>query len=98
MAEKEKRTYLGHGKRVKDYDLVNFSVCLSDIPAGAPFEYNGKKYIKLVIGAKKETNQYGKTHSIWVDTFKPTKQPISAQQPAQSSGADESADDLDIPF
>lgn len=81
MAEQEKRIYVGSGKRVKNYDLVNFSVCLTDVPTTAVFEYKGKNYIKLVIGAKREPDQYGKTHSIWVDTFKPEKRsPSNAEQ------------------
>jgi hypothetical protein len=36
------------------------------------FEFNGKKYIKLNVSAKKDgADEYGKTHYVAVDTFKP---------------------------
>ena len=69
--EQEKRIYLGRGKRVKNYDLINITVCVTDLPNGAVFEYNGKKYLKLVVGGKKEIDQWGNTHSVWLNTFKP---------------------------
>ena len=103
MSQQEKRIYLGHGKRVKDYDLINFSLCISDIPTSSPFEYKGKKYIKLVIGAKKETDQYGKTHSIWLDTFKPQKQNQEEndqpRRPSEEAVMSDGGTDVDdIPF
>ena len=75
MATQEQRQYVGHGKKVGQYDLVNFSVCLTDIPTTSLFEYKGKQYIKLCIGAKREKDKYGKTHSVWIDTFKPEARP-----------------------
>lgn len=71
MAQRQDRRFVGSGKRVKDFDLINFSVCLSDIPTGSVFEYKGKQYVKLVIGGKREVDSYGKTHSVWLDPFKP---------------------------
>jgi hypothetical protein len=36
------------------------------------FEYNGEKFIKLKIAKKKDgADEYGKTHYIEVDTWKP---------------------------
>ena len=69
----EPRNYVGRGKRVKDYDLINITVCLSQLPTDVPFEYKGKQFVKLVVGGKRETDQWGNTHSVWVDTFKPDK-------------------------
>tara|TARA_R100001460_G_scaffold99170_1_gene142332 strand:- start:377 stop:625 length:249 start_codon:yes stop_codon:yes gene_type:complete len=64
------KKYVGSGKKVGNYDLVNFSISLEKIK-DSTFEYNGQKYVKLTIGKKKETDQYGKTHSIWLDEWKP---------------------------
>ena len=58
------------------------SVCLTDITNNAKdfiFEYEGKKYIKLKVVKKRETDQYGKTHYVEVDTWKPepkTSEPV----------------------
>jgi hypothetical protein len=35
------------------------------------FEYNGEKFIKLKVAKMKETNEYGKTHYVEVNTYKP---------------------------
>jgi len=67
----EKRIYVANGKRVGQYDLVNFALCLSKLPKELIYEYQGKKYINLTIGANKEISKYGKTHAIWVNEFKP---------------------------
>lgn len=81
-----KRNFVGGGKQVQGYPLVNFSICLNDIPKDDIFEYDGKKYIKLTIGEKKGgADQYGKTHSVWVDEYKPdTTEEASAPAKATS--------------
>lgn len=63
------RIFVGSGKEHK-YG-VNVSVCLSDLPKEHIFEYNGKKYIKLKVNKKREADDYGKTHYVEVDTWKP---------------------------
>jgi len=50
---------------------VAVSVCLSDLPKEFIFEYNDKKYVKLIVQKKREVDQYGKTHYVAIDTFKP---------------------------
>ena len=69
MSEK---IYVGSGVEKFDGDLVEISVCLSDLPKEFMFEYNSKKYIKLKVG-KKRKEEYGKTHYVTVDTYKPEK-------------------------
>jgi len=90
MADKN---YVGSGRKNDQYDLINFSVCLSDIPGDDVFEYNGKKYVKLTIGSKKDgVDQYGKSHSVWVNDYKPDTEsaPAGAAAPTSSEG--------DLPF
>jgi len=67
----EEKIYVGSGTSKFDGNLVSCSLCLSDLPSEHIFEYNGKKYIKLNVQKKKEADQYGKTHSVSVDTWKP---------------------------
>ena len=39
------------------------------------YEYNGKKYVNLTIGANRDgANDYGKTHYVKINTFKPEPQ------------------------
>jgi hypothetical protein len=73
--EKQKRIFCGSGKKANNYDIVNISVCLSDLPKEFITEAKNKygvvkKYIKLKVVAKREPEEYGKTHSVEVDTWK----------------------------
>lgn len=68
MADKK---YVGNGKENGDYGIINITVNLSDIAQGDITEYEGKKYLRLSVGRKRETDQYGKTHSVWVNDYKP---------------------------
>lgn len=91
---KQKR-YVGNGSQRDGVDIINFSVCLSDLTKDDVFEYNGKKYTKLSIAPKNEP-RYGKTHSVWIDDYKPAdEQPAAAPRPAQRP---QSLEDDDLPF
>lgn len=65
------KIYCGSGKKHAEYDIVNVSLCVSALPKEHIFEYKGKKYIKLKVTAKREPDQFGKTHYVEVDTYKP---------------------------
>jgi hypothetical protein len=68
----EEKIFVGSGTSKFDGNLISCSLCLSDLPQEHMFEYNGKKYIKLNVSAKKDgADEYGKTHYVAVDTFKP---------------------------
>jgi len=70
MSEQKDKIYVGSGKSKFDGDQVAVSVCLSDLPKEFIFEYNDKKYVKLIVQKKREVDQYGKTHYVAIDTFK----------------------------
>ena len=55
-------------------------VCLSDIPQEHRFEYNSKWYAKLKVSKMRQTNEYGKTHSVAVNTYKP---PVKEEPPVK---------------
>ena len=68
------RIYVGNGVEKFDGDMVEFSLNLTKLGKEATdhmFEYNGEKFIKLKVAKMKETNEYGKTHYVEVNTFKP---------------------------
>lgn len=90
------KRYIGNGKINAQYGIINFSVCLSDLEPEDIFEYNGKKYVKLSVGEKK-TESYGKTHSVWVDDFKPEGEGGQPAAPAPQ-GRPRSLEDQDLPF
>jgi hypothetical protein len=65
------RTYLGKGRASDEYDLINFSICLTDIPKDKIIEYKGKEYLKLTIARMKEPDKFNKTHTVYVNDYKP---------------------------
>jgi len=72
----KKKIYVGNGTEKFDGDLVEFSVNLSKVTAEAGehiFENkDGQKFIKLKVVKKRDgVDQYGKTHYVEVDTWKP---------------------------
>ena len=104
MADK---IFCGRGKRFGRYNAISLSICLDDLPK----EYittgkNGKRYIKLNVNEKREADEWGNTHSVEVDTWKPDQAP--AQQanarPAPNLGrqnarpAMEDDNDIQLPF
>lgn len=52
--QNQKPIYVGSGVEKFDGDLIEVSVCLSDLPAEHRFEYNGKWYAKLKINRKEK--------------------------------------------
>ena len=89
----EPKIYVGAGKKAGQYDIINISVCLTDLPKEHIFEYEGKKYIKLTVAARKQPDKYGKTHSVSVDTFKP-----EAQKTPETNPMEQGSDADDLPF
>ena len=86
MENQKSRTYVGKGVKVDQFDLINISICIDDLQSHI-FEYNGKRYVKLTVGGLREPDQYGKTHSVWVNNYKaeakteaPKQQSVSQPQ------------------
>jgi hypothetical protein len=90
----QKTIYCGGGKKQKE-EWRKISVCLTDLPKEHIFEYNGKKYIKLNINDKQETDQYGKDVSVSVDTWKPEE--VNKQNINKLAKAIDADEDL-LPF
>ena len=81
--EKKETIFCGNGKEVVFNDggsIVNFSLALDKIKDHV-YEYDGKRYINLTICKNKDgANEYGKTHYVVVDTFKPEPKKEKAPQ------------------
>lgn len=93
------KIYCGSGKEKFDGNLVDIVLCLSDLPKDKIFEFNNKKYIKLKVGKKRETDKYGKSHYVEVDMFEPEKNHESKQAdqvlpPSDLGGEIGESDDL----
>ncbi len=76
----EQKIYLGNAKQKQrkqgDY-FITGTICIDDLEAQTTQAHifsgkNGKRYLKIVINPFRDgANQYGNTHSISVDTFRP---------------------------
>ena len=77
------KIYLGNGTEKFNDDQIEFAINLSKIKQAQEhiFEYKGEKYLKLRMVKKREADQYGRTHYIEVNTFKPEQQPTQQAAP-----------------
>jgi len=76
MNNKTEKIYVGNGVEKFDGDLVEFSLNLTKLKSQAGEHIfpgtDGNKYIKLKVVKKRNgADEYGKTHYVEVDTFKP---------------------------
>lgn len=77
MSNNSPKKYVGNGKQVvnpetgKKYNLVNFSINMSKVQEHV-YEYKGERYLRMTMGGIKDgVNEYGQTHKIWIDEYKP---------------------------
>ncbi len=119
MSEQQEKIFVGNGIEKFGGNLISVTINLDNLRAARKheltqdghgfFEYNGVNYVKLNIQKNKtgQPNEYGKTHFVAVDTWKPdsTKQAQAgarsgAAQVTATSAPAPSLDDLDddIPF
>ena len=78
---KSEKIYIGNGTEKFDGGIVQFSLNLTKLKNEASehmFDYNGEKFIKLKVVKKREADEYGKTHYVEVDTFKPEPKKATA--------------------
>ena len=74
MDGKKDFIFIGNLTKVKDYELFNGVINLTQIQQNAKdhiFESNGNKYLKVTVSARKEPGKYGDTHHIRVNDFVP---------------------------
>lgn len=91
----KERIYVGKGTKTGQFDLTNISVCIDNCEPHI-FEYNGKRYVKLTVGGLREPDQYGKTHSVWINDYKPTGQ--NETQGTTQKAVASSVKEADLPF
>jgi len=82
MSNKTEKIYVGNGIEKFDGDMVSVSLNLTKLSSEAGEyinEYEGNKYIRLKVAKKKNgADEYGKTHYIEVDTWKPEAKKVEA--------------------
>lgn len=82
------KIYCGSGKAFGNYGQIGISLCLDDLPSDyVTTSKNGKRYINLKLSPKQGTDQYGKTHYLEVDTWRPEKKSSFGQSNDFSNGS-----------
>ena len=81
----EQKIYVGSGRKVEKYDIVNITICLDDKIKPHIYDFNGKKYLNLTVAAKKEADQYGKTHYVAINEYKPEKKEVQNNESEKDS-------------
>ena len=72
------KLYCGSGKAIGQYGQISVSLCLDELASDyITTAKNGKRYINLKLSPKKETDQYGKTHYLEIDTWRPNQPTIN---------------------
>ena len=77
--------FCGSGREVSfdnGSSIVNVTLNLAELKEHI-YDYNGKKYVNLTVGARKEPDQFGKTHYVKINTFKPDENKKSEKVVAQ---------------
>lgn len=98
------KIFCGRGKRFGQYNAISLSICLDDLPKEhITTGKNGKRYIKLNVNEKREPDEWGNTHSVEVDTWKPDQAPAKRENvrpapnlPRQNARPSMEDDDSDI--
>lgn len=77
----DRKIFIGSGKKKefsKGGSIINASICLDDLLKDmdefATVSKNGKRYLRVKIGSRREADQFGNTHSLEIDTWKPEQQ------------------------
>jgi hypothetical protein len=82
MSEQKPRSYVGNGKQAGEY-YINLSLKKSALEPHY-YEYKGEQYVRLTIGKNKEVNEYGQTHSVWVNDYNPDNQTTQKKAPVSA--------------
>jgi hypothetical protein len=89
--EQKPRNYAGNGTQSGEW-YINLSLKKSQLEPHF-YEYNGEEYIRLTVGKLREANEWGKTHSVWINDYQANKD----QQQESTQNAPVSAGD-GLPF
>jgi hypothetical protein len=63
------KSYIGNGRQKQGSEYITLSICVDDLlmaaHANSVEHSNGKSYLRVVV-ARKRSNEYGKTHTVYV--------------------------------
>jgi hypothetical protein len=74
----EKKTYLANLKAFGNYGSIKGRIYADKVDQYWETDDKGRKYLPILVNVNKEPDQYGNTHSVTLDTWKPTPQIVEA--------------------
>lgn len=77
----ETKEYIGHGTKHNEWDIIDVVLDVEKLDRHF-FEYEGKRYLKFSVAARKEKSKYGSTHAVYV-RVKQEAPVVSEPAPAQ---------------
>lgn len=81
ISTKKKKNYISGGARRVEFgdgsSIINLDLKLSDIN---DLPVSEKGYIRLTVSERKETDQFGNTHSVYENDFVPDKSKSKAEE------------------
>jgi hypothetical protein len=80
-SNKYTKQFIGSGKKHDTYDIVYTRLYVDKFESLLKTDPKGRKYLDLNVGSKREADQYGNTHGVWVNVL--NEQP-QYQQPQQT--------------
>ena len=95
--DKPKAIYVGSGKEMFEGDFITFSLDLTHIEQLSEWfnkGSNGKTYVQLKVQKKRETDQWGKTHSVQIDQFKPKPKTDQAPNTEQRFSQEQAEEEM----
>jgi hypothetical protein len=95
--DKPKPIYVGSGKEMFEGDVITFSLDLTHIEQLSEWfnkGSNGKTYVQLKVQKKRETDQWGKTHSVQIDQFKPKPKTDQAPNTEQRFSQEQAEEEM----
>jgi hypothetical protein len=93
METKEKKVYLSNLKTIGQTQGLKGRIYEDKIEDHWETDDKGRRYIQYAIWPNREPDQYGNSHAMLKDTWKP--EPKQEQQPAKGKAK---ADKNDLPF
>jgi len=76
--------------------IIKLGINVAKFKAWLDQHVNDKGYVNMGISARKETSQYGETHTCWLDTWKPEAQRSEPRNVKAAPATKEQGDD--VPF
>ena len=79
MNQNKQKIFVGSGIEVGEFKYIAAGIAIEDIQKYAKLSKNGKHYVNLLIGKRKEKDAYGKTHWVAIDEWE-KKSPEEKEQ------------------